>query len=134
MLTFIDSNVLIAAAMSRGKHALQAQAILNDSTREFASSPFVRLETMPKAIFHKQSDEVAFYEEYFPAVSKWIDDYTGLVAEAEKAGGQFGLNLGDALHIAAALLAQADEFVTAERPSSPFKNVMGIKVISIYTP
>jgi hypothetical protein len=134
MLTFLDSNVLIAAATGRGKHAPQAYSILNDPAREFASSPFVRLEIVPKAVFHKQSREAAFYEAFFLSVKEWIDDCDVVVADAEKVGSQFGLNMGDALHIAAALMAKADEFVTAERPTSPFKNVKGITIISIYTP
>lgn len=63
-----------------------------------------------------------------------MNDCDAIVAEAEKVGSRFGLNMGDALHIAAALMANADEFVTAERPASPFSNVRGINVISIYTP
>jgi hypothetical protein len=134
MLTFVDSNVLIAASTGKGKHAPQAYAILNDPAREFASSPFVRLEIVPKAIFHKQNLQVAFYEAFFLAVRQWIDDCDAVVAEAEKVGSQFGLNMGDALHIAAALMANADEFVTAERPTSSFQNVRGINVVFIYTP
>jgi hypothetical protein len=134
MLTFLDSNVLIAAATGKGKHAPRAYSILNDPTREFASSPFVRLETVPKAVFHKQSREVAFYEGFFRSVKEWVDGCDAVVAEAEKVGSQFGLNMGDALHVAAALMAGADEFVTAERPTSPFKNVRGIRIVSIYTP
>jgi predicted nucleic acid-binding protein len=133
MLTFLDSNVLIAAATGSGKHAPQAVSILNDPIRTFASSPFVRLETLPKAVFHKQKQEVAFYEAYFQSVNNWIADCEAMVKEAEKVGCQFGLNMGDALHIAAALMAKADEFITAERPASPFKNVMVITVVSIYT-
>jgi predicted nucleic acid-binding protein len=93
----------------------------------------VRLETLPKAVFHKQKQEVAFYEAYFQSVNNWIADCEAMVKEAEKVGCQFGLNMGDALHIAAALMAKADEFITAERPASPFKNVMVITVVSIYT-
>lgn len=133
MLTFLDSNVLIAAATGKGNHFSKARSITADKTRTFASSPFVRLEILPKAIFHKQIQEVAFYEAFFNAVSHWAADCDALVAEAEKVGGQFGLSMGDALHIAAALMVGADEFVTAERPTSPFKNVQGITIISIYT-
>ena len=132
MKTFIDSNVLIAAATGFSKISASAFTILNDPTREFVSSPFVRLETIPKAAFHRNQLEIEFYESYFAAVSSWIDDYARLISEAENAGKKFGLNMGDALHIAAALLAQADEFVTAERPTSPLKNVVGVNVISIY--
>jgi predicted nucleic acid-binding protein len=136
-LTFIDSNVLIAAATGKGKQALRALAILNDSAREFASSPFVRLETVPKAVFHKQQLEVAFYERFFAdvqAIHSTPESFELLIKEAEKVGGQFGLNMADALHIAAALDLAAEEFITAERPTSPFRNVKGIKIISIYTP
>lgn len=132
MKTFIDSNVLIAAATGFSKISASAFAILNDPNREFVSSPFVRLETIPKAVFHRNKLEAEFYENYFAAVSDWVDDYSRLVSEAENAGKKFGLNMGDALHVAAALMAQADEFITAERPTSPLKNVVGVKVISIY--
>ena len=127
--TFVDSNVLIAAATGNGKHTLRALTILSDPTREFASSPFVRLEVLPKAVFHPHSLEVAFHE-------RWTNRGRGilLIAKAEPVGGRFGLNMADALHIAAALALQAEEFVTAERPTSPFKNVIGIKITTIYTP
>lgn len=134
--TFVDSNVLIAAATGKGKHTLRALTILSDPTREFASSPFVRLEVLPKAVFHQQALEVAFYERFFAAVEKMNQaaNVESLLVQAEQLGGRFGLNMADALHIAAALALQADEFVTAERPTSPFKNVTGIKITTIYTP
>lgn len=60
MLTFPDANVLIAAATGQGNHAPQALAIMRDPARTFASSPFVRLELVPKAVFHKRIAEAAF--------------------------------------------------------------------------
>lgn len=45
---------------------------------------------------------------------------------------KFGLKAMDALHIAAALLANCDEFITAEKPTSPFSRVTGITVVTIY--
>ena len=134
--TFVDSNVLIAAATGKGKHALHALTILSDPTREFASSPFVRLEVLPKAIYHQQALEAAFYERFFAAVEMMYEaaEAESLLVQAEQVGGRFGLNMADALHIAAALALQAEEFVTAERPTSPFKNVIGIKITTIYTP
>lgn len=133
MLTFIDSNVLIAAATGRGRHAILALTILSDPTRKFASSPFIRLETLPKAMFHRQKLEADFYEDYFQSVQVWNEDVAAIVAEAEKVCCQFGLNMADGLHIAAALQAGAVELITAERPQSPFKNVKGIHIHSIYT-
>lgn len=38
----------------------------------FIASNFVQLEILPKAQYHKQTDEVTFYEEYFGAVHLWV--------------------------------------------------------------
>ena len=129
--TFIDSSVLIAAWRGNLNLRMRALTVLSDPQREFISSPFVRLEVRPKAIFHKNQTEVAFYDTFFTSVTTWIDEYKKLVVEAVKVGEKFGLNGMDALHIAAALLAKADEFITAERPNSPFSRVQAVKILSI---
>lgn len=66
--TFIDSGVLIAAARGEGAIAQRALEILADSNREFASSIFLKLEVLPKAVYNNRTSEVKFYEEYFDAV------------------------------------------------------------------
>ncbi len=110
---------------------IKALTVLSDPQREFISSPFVRLEVRPKAVFHKNRTEVAFYDTFFSSATEWADDYKKLMTEAVRVGESFGLNGMDALHIAAALLSQVDEFITAERPTSPFSRVQGVTVISI---
>lgn len=70
MLTYLDSSVLIAAARGGTVQAGRAMAILDDPGREFAASPFLRLEVLPRAIFQKREREVAFYEAYFAAVAR----------------------------------------------------------------
>jgi len=110
---------------------MKALTVLSDPQREFISSPFVRLEVRPKAVFHKNQTEVAFYDTFFASVNKWVVDYKKLMGEALRVGESFGLNGMDALHIAAALLSQADEFVSAERSKSPFSRVQGVTTISI---
>jgi uncharacterized protein (DUF433 family) len=39
--------------------------ILDDPDRTFATSDFVRLEVLPKSIFHRRELESAFYEVFF---------------------------------------------------------------------
>jgi hypothetical protein len=129
--TFIDSGVLISAWRSNTLAAVRALIVLNDPQREFVSSPFVQLELLPKPQFFKRQMEVAFYERYFAGVRWWARDCEQIVTEALKLGSRFGLNALDAMHITAAHLSQADEFVTAERPASPFSRVTGIKIIYI---
>jgi hypothetical protein len=67
--TFLDTGVLISAARGIGKQANTALQIISDSNREFASSQFLRLEVLPKAIFNKRTLEVEFYEAYFESVA-----------------------------------------------------------------
>lgn len=129
--TFVDSSNLIAAWRGNLNLLIKALTILSDAQREFISSPFVRLEVRPKAVFHKNQTETAFYDAFFMSVTKWIDPNKKLKVAAESVGEMFGLNSMDALHIAAALLSQADEFVTAERPTSPFSRVHRLNIVSI---
>lgn len=99
--------------------------------RAFVSSLFVKLEVLPKAQYFKNKTELEFYDKYFEGVSEWVEDGELIGTKALEVGRQFGLAALDALHIAAALLSNANEFITAERPTSPFSRVTGIKIVSI---
>ena len=68
-LTFIDSDILIAAATGRGDLAVQVLSILDDPEGLFASSRFVELEVLPKAQFGRRQEEVEFYRIFFAAVT-----------------------------------------------------------------
>ena len=71
IITFLDAGVLIAAARGSADASAQAMAILDDPERSFASSDFVRLEVLPKALYNRKAQEVEFYLEFFRAVSHW---------------------------------------------------------------
>jgi predicted nucleic acid-binding protein len=129
--TFIDSGVLLAGWRGKSAVSLKALTSLADPKRAFISSPFVRLEVLPKAICYQNRAEVNFYNKFFDNVSEWVDDCDLLAEEAMKTGSQYGLSALGALHVAAALLSKADEFITAERPTSPLSRVQGVRVISI---
>lgn len=60
--TYIDAGVLIAAVRGRDDVATRAMQVLDDPDREFVSSPFLRLEVLPKAVYGKRQAEVEFYE------------------------------------------------------------------------
>lgn len=79
--TFIDSGVLIFAARGEGELAENALSILEDSDREFASSIFIQLEVLPKAIYTKKQAEIKFYQTYFDAVSYWATDLEIIVEQ-----------------------------------------------------
>ncbi|HEX3723335.1 MAG TPA: PIN domain-containing protein [Nitrolancea sp.] len=122
--TFIDTGVLIATARGETNEMFQrAFAILDDPNRLFVSSDFVRLELMPKPVFNRRTEEVAFYIDFFDATGDWVDSSAELIDQAYDYGCRFGLSAFDSLHIAAASLAGADEFVTTERIHSPLLRV-----------
>ena len=77
--TFVDAGVLIAAARGDYVPSMIALKILDDQSREFASSPFIELEVLPKAVYNGKKDEVEFYEAFFDSVSFWEDDLAGIV-------------------------------------------------------
>ena len=133
-ITFIDAGVLIAAARGSLVSSPMALAILDDPERSFASSLFVRLEVLPKALFHKRTDESAFYEEFFQSVDTWAPLETAFFEKALRVASDAGLSALDALHVAAALAVGADELITSEKPGKPIHRVPGITVRTIHFP
>lgn len=130
VLTFVDAGVLIAAARGTGAKALAAFSVLDDPDREFASSLFVQLEILPKAIYNKQQAEESFYRSYFAAVSRWADP-VDILNKALNVASTYGLSALDGLHVAAALTVGADELVTTEGTSKPMHRAAGVKITTI---
>jgi predicted nucleic acid-binding protein len=131
IVTFVDAGVLIAASRGRTDVSAQAMAILDDPSRAFASSEFIRLEVLPKAIFNGKTIEAEFYSSYFQAVTHWPDNTDAVVRHAHDVAVRFGLAALDALHVAAALSVGAEELITTEKRSKPLHRTMGILVRSI---
>jgi hypothetical protein len=131
-LTFVDAGVLIAAARGGSEQATRAMEILDDPEREFAASPFLRLEVLPQATFNKREAEVAFYEAFFSAVSRWTTDLQAITDAALREASTYGVEAIDALHIAAAAALGATELVTVEKPSRSIHRARSVKVITIH--
>jgi predicted nucleic acid-binding protein len=132
IITYIDSGVLLSATNGAGLIAEKALEILSDSQRVFAASEFVRLEVSPKAVYHQQTEEYQFYEEFFNDVIYWANDLTYIVQESYKIASRYGLAAMDALHVAAAFSIGAEDLITTEKKTKPMHKVIGIKVISIF--
>jgi predicted nucleic acid-binding protein len=131
-VTFIDSGVLVAAARGVGELSEKALLILEDSEYEFASSEFVKLEVIPKAVYNQKIAEARFYETFFSAVLYWANDVERIMHDAYNIGCQYGLAAIDSLHVAAALSVNAEEFLTTEKPTKPMFRVTSIRIISIF--
>lgn len=132
VLTFVDTNVLIAAATGTGDVHSRAMAILDDPGRSFASSALVRLEALPKAIFHRKTDATEFYTTFFEAVQHWASDLNNVADTAFDEAVQFDIAARDALHVAGAAAVGAAELITAEKPTRPMFRTSTVTVRSIH--
>jgi predicted nucleic acid-binding protein len=132
--TYIDSGVLIAAA--RGDTHLSDLAIryLLDPNREYITSDYVRLEVLPKAVFHRRQTEVDFYNQFFQINTRTIPTSAALLSYALAEACDTGIQGLDAIHIACAVFAGAEEFITSEKHAKPIHRTQKVKVISIHEP
>lgn len=131
--TYIDSGVLIAAIRGIDPIAQKAMAVLDDPEREYVSSMFVKLEVLPKPIYHKQDIEQAFYETFFQGITMWAKDFDLIIAKAYQEACDVGINALDALHIAAAVSVKADEFITTENLTKPIHRTTSVRVVALHT-
>jgi predicted nucleic acid-binding protein len=129
--TFFDSGVLIAAARSLDPDGERALQLLEEPDRVFLTSPFVHLEVVPKAIFFNKRLEQAFYDQYFKT-AVWFREVGKIEAAAQTEASRAGLGAMDALHLAAAHLSHADEFVTTEKPNRALHRSSLVKVVYLF--
>jgi predicted nucleic acid-binding protein len=106
-------------------------AVLDDPEREFVSSVYVQLETLPMATWHGFDAQVEAYEAFFGNVSRWVSSSPDLSERGVELASEHGLKAVDALHVAAAEAEEA-ELVTTESPTKPMFRVPTILVTSIY--
>jgi predicted nucleic acid-binding protein len=129
--TFIDSGVLIAAAIGSPDISHAAREILDDPDRKFVSSEFIRLEVCPKAKFYGHDLEAAFYAAFFESVGIWVPVTELLTDLAYEEACTLGLSALDALHVAAAALSHCEEIVTTEKPFKPIHRFKAARVASL---
>ena len=129
--TFVDAGVLISATTGRDALFDRAWDILDDPERIFLTSEFVRLEVLPKAIYFHWQDELDVYENFFTSIAEIIPFSDGLLTQAHLEARSVGLGALNALHVAAAKLGSAEEFVTTERLTAALFRVVGLKITTI---
>ena len=131
VISFIDSGILIAAARGNSPRAQLALDILADSDRVFGSSIFIKLEVLPKSVCYKQTLESEFYEAFFQGVTHWMSDLETLTQSAYQLACTYGLSGLDALNVAAAILLEANEFITTEKSTKPMYRVPDIQFVTV---
>jgi len=131
-LTYIDSGVLIFAAQGTTDAAALALPFLADPNREYVTSDYVRLEVLPKATFHKRAAEVEFYNLFFTTTTRSIPTSEALLEYALEEACKTGIHGFDAVHIACAVFAGAEELITSEKTNRPMHRTKLVKVVSIF--
>ena len=132
VLTFLDASVLIAAHRGATRERELALALVKDRNRSFVASPFLYLETVPKAACFNRTSELSFYRTYFDdKVAISIEDLREMTNLARQEAESCGLGALDALHVAAAYLAEAEELVTLERPGSAIYRASRVRVVHL---
>ena len=110
--TYLDTGVLIEAAAGKSTSAL---GLLKDPNRVFLSSPYLDLELLPHVIQNRRREQQEFLETYL-AATKRIEDMRAIFRVAFREASNSAVSGMDALHVAAAYLLKADEFITTEKP------------------
>lgn len=129
--TYIDTGVLIASLHGPASVTLQAISYLNDSLRDYVTSDFVKLELFPQCRFHKNAAEERHYEDFFQRCKIYVPTSPELIELAIAHGSKTGISGLDAIHVACAIAAEAEELITAERVTKVIHRAVGIKVITI---
>lgn len=128
--TYLDSGVLLAAFAAQGDVGIKALEVLDDPDRHLVISDAVKLELLPKPIYEKRKEEVEFYQAVFEQAEclSWSLD---TLQHSQGVAEQHGIAAVDAIHVATALDAGVDEFLTAEKPTKPMFRVMALRMRSI---
>ncbi len=133
--TYLDSGVLIAICRGKPELAHKALSMLNDPTREILLSEAVRLEVMPRTLYEDRRGEREALEEVFSSaqVLGWS---LPVFQRAYHLACTYGIAAMDAVHLAFAVEAKAEAFITTEKPPKPlfrFNRAGGRpQVISLY--
>ena len=97
--TFLDAGVLITAYNAKLDIELAAEAVLSDRNRIFLSSPYIRHEVAPKALFNKRHLEYRFYRKYFQRAAMF-NDVKLILERAGREAARSGINAMDSLYMA----------------------------------
>ena len=130
--TFLDSGVLITGYNGRPDLKVRALALMKDPDRVFLSSPYVRHEVCPKALFNKRHLEYRFYHEYFQR-AVMFNDVRLILERASREAARSGLSAMDSFHVAAAHLLKADEFFTIENPRKSIYRSKLVKAVYLFS-
>lgn len=128
--TYIDANLLIAAWHGKDDAGFRAIEVLDDPARLLVVSDALWLEVMPKPLYFRNDGELEFFRDIF-ARAEHIPWQLPVLAQARELAQRHGLAAMDAIHVATAINARVDEFISGERPDKPMFRVTEISMRSL---
>lgn len=131
LVTYLDTNCLIAVADAEPERRGKVHALLDDTQREFIYSPFITLETLALALHYQNNRRVRVFRQYINLCAHFSNNLPAIMDEARRQAEYYGIVGIDACHIAAAVAGLAHEFYTFEKPTKPMFRTKEIKVISL---
>jgi predicted nucleic acid-binding protein len=105
---------------------------MEDVSRQFYTSELIKLELLPKATFHGQKQEIEFYRVHLDQCNGDVAMTSGLCRSGFDLASRYGLAAMDALHVAAAIRHDVEEFITTELPGKPLFRVKELRVVSLH--
>jgi predicted nucleic acid-binding protein len=130
--TYLDANILITAFRGQNEDDVAAcMRVLDDDSRVFVSSAFLKLELMPMPAYHRQVLESNYYDCFFAKVSEWLAVEDNTIEAALEEACQHGISAMDALHVVAAHRLHADVLVTAEKQDKAMYRTSLLRISSL---
>jgi predicted nucleic acid-binding protein len=129
--TYLDTDVLLAAARATNEIHQKALAIIDDPQRVFVSGIASKLEVIPVPQFHRRADEVEFYETFYEACIEMVPVTNELCEAAFEEAKKCGMGGMDAVHVICASEARADELVTGEVSTKAIHRTRKVSVTSL---
>ncbi len=131
--TFVDANILINATnINDAVLIMKIENLLDSEQREFVASDFLELEVLPKPVHNKRQVSVEFCQNFFASCVERIEVNSRTTKIAYDEACLLGLSGADAIHLAAAYEANADELVTLEKPTKPMYKSKLVKVVYLH--
>ena len=128
--TYIDANLLIAAWHGKDDAGFKALEILDDPERLLVVSDALWLEVMPKPLYFKHEGEIEFFRDIFGRAEHFPWQLP-VLEQAQTLAQRHGLAAMDAIHVATAIRAGVDEFVSGEKADKPMFRVTEIPMRSL---
>jgi hypothetical protein len=91
----------------------------------------VRHEVCPKAQYNRRDLEYRFYREYFRR-AVMFNDVRLILERASRESARSGVNAMDAMHLAAAHLLRAGQFITTESPKRSIHRSSLVKIVYLF--